>query len=122
MDIGPNIFHAVVFDLHPKIREFLDSLDQSGQIDHDENNAPHIISVDPMGQSVHRCIFIRNGKPENFVLHTRRRADPIRSWADADGYKRKDTPKDEPKSRKERDRSRYPFESIMEQILPKRRQ
>jgi hypothetical protein len=120
MDLSPNIYHAIVFDLHPKIREFLDSLDQSGQIDRDDTNTPHVVSVETPGPSVYRCIFMRNGKPENFVLHTRRRADAIQSWQD-DGYKREErkAPADE-SSRKERDRRKHTYESIVEQILPRR--
>ncbi len=119
MDISPNIYHAVVFDLHPKIREFLDTLDQAGQIDHDETNTPHVVSVESPGASIRRCIFMRNGKPEHFVLHTRRKAKAIQSWANDDGYIRKEEPKeDETKSRKERDRrASHPFESIMDSIL-----
>src|ERR1700733_14124706 len=120
MDIGPNIYHAIVLDLHQKIKQVIDALDHSGQIDRDETNSPHIISVDSPGQSVYRCVFSRNRKPENFLLSTRRRSDPIRSWDEGDGYKRKDRPEaDEPKSRKERDRQTNPFESIVDSILPK---
>lgn len=118
--MGPNIYPAIVHSLHAKVKELLDQLDVNGQIDRDEFNTPHILQMDNPGPSVIRCIFIRNGKPENFVLHTRKRADPIRSWQDNDGFKRKERPddKDEP-SRKERDRRKMnPFESIMEQILP----
>ncbi len=125
MEIGPNIYHAIVFDIHPKIREFLDTLDQAGQIDHDETNAPHVVSIENLGDnsSIRRCVFMRNGKPENFVIHTRRKAEAIRSWADGDGYVRKETSKeDEAKSRKERDRrAGHPFESIVDSILPKQR-
>lgn len=121
MEISPNIFHAIVFDLHPKIREFLDSLDQSGQIDRDETNTPHVVSVESPATSVYRCIFMRNGKPENFVLHTRRRADPVRSWMDTDGYVRQERKEEDgAPSRKERERRKmnHTFESIVEQILP----
>lgn len=122
MNANPNIYHAVVFHLHPKIKELLDQLDLSGQIDHDEMNAPHLVSSDPIGPSIFRCVFMRNKKPEHFVLHTRKRAEPVRSWDEGDGYKRK--PHEAPAekdSRKERERRRFnPFESIMEQILPRR--
>lgn len=117
MGIDPNIYHTVVFDLHPKIREFLDSLDQSGQIDRDETNTPHVVSVESPVKSVYRCIFMRNGKPENFVMHTRRKAEAVRSWTDGDGYVRQERVEISP--RKERDRRPMsPFESIVEQILP----
>lgn len=118
--MNPNIYHAVVFHLHPKIKEFLDQLDLGGQIDHDEMNAPHLISADPIEASTYRCVFMRNSRPEHFVMHTRKKADPIRSWRDEDGYKRKEKSTDG-ESRKEREkRPRHPFESIMEQILPRR--
>lgn len=118
MNVSPNIYHAIVFDLHPKIKAFLDQLDQSGQVDRDETNAPHVVSVDSPGQSVYRCIFLRNGKSENFVLHTRKKAEAIRSWNDGDGYTRKEKVVVDTPSRKERDRRPFrPFESIMEQIL-----
>lgn len=120
MSENPNIYHAVVFQLHPKIKNFLDQLDTAGQIDHDEMNAPHLISADPVGPSIFRCVFMRNNHPEHFVLHTRKKADPIRSWSNGDGFIRKEriiVTQDEP-SRKERDRRTInPFESIMEQIL-----
>jgi hypothetical protein len=120
--MGPNIYPAIVHNLHRKVREILDQLDLNGQIDRDEFNAPHVLQMDTPGPSVIRCIFIRNGRPENFVLHTRKQADPFRSWKDDDGYKRKDHSEDKPEtSRKERDRRRVnPFESIMEQILSRR--
>lgn len=122
--MDPNIYPAVVFHLHPKVREFLDGLDQAGQIDRDESNAPHVFSVDPVDQSIFRCVFSRNGKPENFVIHTRRKAEAIRSWRDNDGWKRAERVEvirpGEP-SRKERDRRAInAFEHIMEQILPRK--
>jgi hypothetical protein len=122
----PNIYHAVVFNLHPKVRELLDALDLDGQIDQDENSAPHITSVDKMADSVYRCMFQRNGRTENFVIHTRRKAEPVRSWRHDDGWKRparvEPPAEDSEGSRRERDRraDESVFESIMEQILPKR--
>jgi hypothetical protein len=111
----PNIYHAVVFDLHQKLKEFLDDLDKTGQIDRDETNTPYIISVDLVGPSVYRCVFLRNGKPENFVIHTRRKTSAICSWNNKDGFVRRER-NIEP-SRKERDKRLYAYESIMEQIL-----
>ena len=121
--MGPNIYPAIVRNLHQKVRELLDQLDLNGQIDRDEFNTPHILQMDSPGPSVIRCIFVRNGKPENFVLHTRKKADPVHSWRDEDGYKRKERPEgDKETSRKERERRKVnPFESIMEQILPRRK-
>lgn len=120
----PNIYHAVVFSLHPKVREFLDQLDASRQIDRDETNAPHMVSLDFPEKSVHRCVFIRNGKPESFVLHTRRVAEPIRSWGD-DGWMRPERPEVEmingPSRRERERRALTTFEHIVEQILPRRK-
>ncbi len=124
--VSPNIYHAVVFDLHPKVREFLDGLDHSGQIDQDESKAPHLISVDRLDASVHRCSFLRNGQLENVVIHTRRKADPVRSWRDDDGWVRPQRVipvEDENGKRKERQRRTMEqvCESLMRQILPRRR-
>jgi hypothetical protein len=120
VNMSPNIYHAVVFHLHPKIKEFLDKLDLAGQIDHDEMNAPHLVSSDPIGPSTFRCIFMRNNRPEHFVLHTRKKAEPVRSWSDGDGFKRVEIMTAAEPSRRERERRPNPFESIMEQILPRR--
>lgn len=111
----------------------MDSLDQAGQIDHDETQAPHVLSVDNPNASVFRCMFMRNGKPENFLIHTRRKVEPIRSWQD-DGWVRPVPVAvpvvDDQGKRKERERRKTEsrvlpldraLESIMEQILPKRR-
>lgn len=121
MELSPNIYSAIVFKLHPKVREFLDALDQTGQIDRDERHEPHVVSVDNPDTSVYRCVFIRNRKPENFILHTRRTVDPIRSWREDDGYvrpKREEAPIPRETSRKERQRRTVDtFEHIMEQIL-----
>lgn len=120
MDKGPNIYHAVVFDLHPKIKEFLDSLDLEGQIDRDETNTPHVLSVESPATSIYRCLFMRNGKPENFVLHTRKKVEPVRSWRLEDGFRRAERPPSVEviSVKKERDRRKvHPFESIVEQIL-----
>ena len=127
MMVNPNIYHAIVFDLHQKVREFLDQLDQTGQIDHDETRAPHVISVDNPNSSVFRCMFLRNGRPEHFLIHTRRKAEPIRSWTE-DGWKRPAPVETPPEhgNRKERERRQNEsrvlpldraLESIVEQIL-----
>lgn len=122
---SPNIYHAIVFDMHQKVREFLDGLNQSGQVDHDETRSPHVISVDSPNASVYRCMFMRNGRPEHFVMHTRRKVDPVKSWQE-DGWSRP-APIEEPKTdddgkRKERARQTMEqvYESIVNQILPKR--
>jgi hypothetical protein len=124
MELNPNIYPTVVFKLHPTVRSFLDGLDQAGQIDRDEHNAPHVVSVDNPDASIYKCVFIRNRKPESFVIHTRRKADPVRSWRDDDGYvrpERADVPLPGETSRKERVRREIvAFENIIEQILPRR--
>jgi hypothetical protein len=122
---NPNIYHAIVFDLHPKVREFLDDLDRKGQIDQDETKAPHVVSVDSPNASVYRCNFMRNGQSESFVIHTRRKAEPVRSWQPDDGWRRVvrvEEPEPDGK-RKERPRRslEQTFEAIMKQILPRRR-
>lgn len=121
MSEHPNIYDAVVFDLHPRVKEFLDSLDQSGQIDRDDRNTPHVISIEKPTGSVYKCLMMRNGTQQNFVLHTRKKVDPIKSWMD-DGWVRPQPvqAKAEIISRKERDRQVHPFESIVEQILSRR--
>lgn len=122
--VSPNIYHAVVFQLHPKVREFLDGLNTAGQIDHDETKAPHVLKVDPVADSVYRCMFMRNGHVENFVLHTRRKAEPIRSWND-DGWTRPirvEKTEDVEGIRREREHraDESIFEALMNQILPSR--
>jgi hypothetical protein len=118
MDITPNIFNAIVFDLHPRIREFIDNLDKKGQIDHDsETNTPHIMAVESPATSTFRCAFVRNGQPVHALIHTRRKAEPIISWNPNDGYKRKEIVVVGMGPRKER--QFRAFESIMEQILSK---
>lgn len=88
MERPVNIYPAVMFDLHPRIKAYIDELDQSGQIDHDEHRSPYVTGIEDVG--VNRRIFlIRNGRSENFVLNTRRKAPPHISWNAQDGYRRK---------------------------------
>src|SRR5580692_6529854 len=116
--VSPNIYHAVVFDLHPKVREFVDGLDKQGQIDQDNTKAPHIISVDRMNASVYRCSFLRNGQHETFLLHTRRKAKPVQSWKHDDGWKRKIKVEEpvEDCSGKRQERQRRTLEQALESI------
>jgi hypothetical protein len=122
---GPNIYDAVVWQLHGKVRELIDALNTAGQIDHDDNKSPHVVAVDKVADSVYRCSFLRNGKQECFTVHTRKKAEPIKTWNEGDGWARPAPREPEPASdgpRKERERRT--FESIcddlMEQILPRR--
>ena len=82
----PNVYSMIVFDLHNRIREYIDGLNNDGQIDLDSNGYPYLIKVDKQGSN-HICHIARNGKIENFILNTRKRQDPITSWAD-DGFQR----------------------------------
>lgn len=87
MDKPANIYSAVIFDLHPRIRGYVDELNQSGQIDLDPDGYPFLLSVQRQGQN-HVCHTVRNGAQENFIINTRRKADPVCSWDKNDGYVR----------------------------------
>jgi len=87
MAAPPNIYSVVVFDLKPKVKDYIDKLNDAGQIDLDENGYPYLVKVEQQGPN-HVCHIVRNGKMENFILNTRRKSDPITSWNGADGYKR----------------------------------
>ncbi len=82
-----NIYSAVVFDLHPRIKEFIDQLNTDGQIDLDDDGYPFILKIDATGGNK-ICHMVRNGKQENFIINTRKRKDPVMSWSPEDGYKR----------------------------------
>ena len=86
-----NIYPVVVFELNGKIREFIEQLNNMGQIDVDDNGHPYLVSVNRVGNN-NFCHIIRNGKMENFVMNTRKKKAPVCSWQDTDGYKR-ETPK-----------------------------
>lgn len=116
MDITPNIFNAIAFDLHPKVKELLDKLDSEGQIDHDESGSPHVMSIESPAASTFHCVFVRNGRPVTMLVHSRKKADPIMSFDPSDGYKRKEIVAIGSISRKER--QLRAFESITEAILP----
>lgn len=87
MTAPPNIYSVIVFDLKPKIKDYIEKLNNEGQIDLDSNGYPYLIKVEQQGSN-HICHIVRNGKMENFIMNTRRRADPIPSWDGTDGYKR----------------------------------
>lgn len=105
----PNIFAMVIHDLHPKIRDYLEELKATGQIDVDANGHPHLISVDRAGGN-HVVKIGRNNKIENFVINSRKKAAPILSWNESDGFVRKSaaptqvTPSDRPNGERERRR------------------
>ena len=88
---GPvSIYSTVVFDLHPKVKDFLDQLNAEGQIDLDPNGYPFLVSVNQQGPN-HVVAIGRNNRLENFVINPRRRAEPICSWNREDGFKRPQT-------------------------------
>jgi hypothetical protein len=115
-----NIYSAVAFDLHSKIRNIIDDLNKNGQIDHDDHGHPYVIAIENVGGANRRIDFIRAGKQENILVNTRRRTDPIRSFNPNDGYKRMDMPR-LPTMRIAADRrerqKRDTFESIVDQIF-----
>jgi len=118
-----NIYSNVVFDLNKKISNFIDGLNNSNQIDLDDNGYPYLISVNRVGPNfvVH---IVRNNKVENFILNTRKRKDPITSWNPQDGYQRRggkkvvsvDTSADTPR-RERAKRSYESFERLTDQLL-----
>lgn len=122
-----NIYSAVVFDLHPRIKDYIDQLNNDGQIDLDDDGYPYILKIDNNGSNK-ICQIVRNGKQENFIINTRKRKDPVNSWKSDDGYRRffgkrvipiNTSTEDEGGKRKERAK-RTSFESIdriMNQIL-----
>jgi len=118
-----NIYSNVVFDLNKKISNFIDGLNNSNQIDLDDDGYPYLISVNRVGPNfvVH---IVRNNKVENFILNTRKRKDPITSWNPQDGYQRRggkkvvsvDTSADTPR-RERAKRSYESFERLTDQLL-----
>ena len=83
----PNIYATVVFDLHPKIKDFIDQLNHDGQIDQDEYGYPYLIKSDRQGANIVTHIS-RNNRLENFVLNPRKKVAPICSWNTNDGFAR----------------------------------
>ena len=128
MDNKPvNIYSAVVFDLHPRIKEYIDQLNDDGQIDLDGDGYPFILKVDTNGSNK-VCQIVRNGRQENFIINTRKRKDPITSWSPEDGFRRFfgkrvvsiNTNDDEGKRKERAKRSSYEsIERIVDQILEK---
>jgi len=87
MTTPANIYSVVVFDLHPKIREIIDQMNDEGQIDLCDNGYPYLLSAEKTGPN-YDVQFVRNGNRENFIMNTRKKADPVRSWNPSDGFKR----------------------------------
>jgi len=85
----PNIYASIIFDLHKKVRNYLEQLDAEGQIDRDSNGYPYLIKVEKQGPNF--VVYIsRNNRMENFVLNPRKRAEPIKTWKTDDGFERQD--------------------------------
>jgi len=87
MTAPANIYSTVVFDLHPKIRELIDQMNAEGQIDLSDDGYPYLLSAEKTGPN-YDIKFVRNGNQENIIMNTRKKAEPVRSWNPADGYKR----------------------------------
>jgi len=84
----PSVFAAIVFDLHPKVKAFLDNLNANRQIDLDSNGYPYVIKSERHGNNIVTSIR-RNNKVETFILNPRKKGDPVKSWG-LDGFVRKD--------------------------------
>ena len=125
MSAQPNIYSTIVFDLHPKVKDFIASLNEKGQIDLDDSGYPYILSVDKTGSNI-SVNFARNGKQENFILNTRKRADPVTSYDPLDGVRRTGGRKvisvgapdaNAPRPERQRRPSLEAFERLTDQIL-----
>ena len=126
MDKPANIYSAVIFDLHPRIKGYIDELNQSGQIDLDNDGYPFLLSVQRQGQN-HVCQTVRNGAQENFIINTRRKAEPICSWDNNDGFVRQGgkrviqiqpaAPSEAEPKPERRKRTVESFERIVDQIV-----
>ena len=83
----PSIYAVSVFDLHSKVKNYLDNLNSRGQIDIDSSGYPYLISCSKNGSNFVVQIS-RNNRLENFVLNPRKQAAPITSWNEDDGFQR----------------------------------
>lgn len=117
-----NIYSAVVFDLPPKVKDYIDELDRHGQIDRDEHNQPYLLRVHKTGSN-YQCFIVRNGMQQNFIINTRKKKEPVRTWDAGDGYARKDATQQRvvqapqgPKGERAK-RTVETWERIVEQIL-----
>jgi hypothetical protein len=123
MNAPANIYSIVAHDLHPKVSEYLKKMDDEGQIDYDDQGFPYLLSAEKTGPNW-VVQFVRNGHQENFVMNTRKRSDPIKSFDPLDGYRRRGGKKviianpDEDAPRPERQkRSFESFRRLTAQIL-----
>lgn len=124
MAVPHNIYAQVVFDLPPKIEEYLNKLKKAGQIDLDpRNGTPYVTNVTKVAPNF-QVFFIRNGQEHNFIINTRKRRDPIISWDASDGYERKDVDAERlvpeapvEKGRRERDKRMPSYQGMVERIL-----
>lgn len=83
-----NIYSAIVFDLHPRIKDYIDQLNSDGQVDLDDDGYPYIVKLDNVGGNK-ICHIVRNGQMENFIINTRKRVkQPVVSWNPKDGFRR----------------------------------
>jgi len=118
-----NIYSNVVFDLNKKIAGYIEELNNTNQIDLDENGYPYLLSVDRVGPNFVVQI-VRNNRVENFILNTRKQKGPITSWMDSDGYQRSGgkkmisvDAKGDGTRRERQKRSFETFEKLTDQIL-----
>lgn len=124
MNAPANIYSTVVFDLHPKVKEFIDSLNELGQIDLSDDGYPYLLGVEKTGNNIN-IRLVRNGQQESAIMNTRKRADPILSWSHEDGFKRTggkkvitvDTEGDKPRPERARRPSLESFRKLTDQIL-----
>lgn len=124
VDSNPNIYMAVVYKMKPKVREYIDKLNDEGQIDLDDNGYPYVLNIEPQGANV-MCQIVRNGASENFLMNTRSKADPIESWDRNDGFMRRGgkkvimvtTPQQDGAKPERAKRTLETFTRIVEQIL-----
>lgn len=120
-----NIYRSIMFDLNPKVKAYIDTLNQEGQIDLDTHGYPYVISVEREGPNF-VVKMVRNQKAESFVLNPRKKADPVITWNPNDGYVRKtqkqvidmdDGKEEKPRGERQRRVAFEAFEQIVETIL-----
>lgn len=120
MSSYPNIYAAVVFDLHPKIKSYIDRLNTTGQIDLDPHGYPYLISCNKNGAN-YDVQIARNGNLEKFVMNPRRKVEPHITWNPNDGFQRPQQKKvsvmksDGQPDRRER--ARRPISAAVESII-----
>lgn len=115
----PNIYHAVVFDLNPRLKEVLLDFARSGQIDCDNTGLPYLIAVKKAGKN-HVAYVRRNGTLQTIVFNSRARNNPtVISWNENDGFRSQTSQVQlSDKTRRERQmRVESTYVDIAEQIL-----